>query len=88
MNHLELISMNQLEARLSLTKSPLYEMLNTGLLPRPIAISTRRKAWLAHEIDGWVALRARGAGDAEIIEYCAQVEAERLHLFDLIKKPA
>lgn len=53
-------------ARTGLSKSTLRRYVATGLFPQPIPIGPRAVAWLASEIDTWIAERAQardgGAG--------------------------
>ena len=46
-------------ARVGLGKTSLYQLIGEGRFPKPIPISDHAVAWLASEIDGWMADRVR-----------------------------
>ena len=52
-----LISLGEVERRTSLKKSKLYTMMKAGEFPRAKIISPGRRAWLASEIQAWIAQR-------------------------------
>ena len=45
-------------AATSLGKSLLYQLIAAGKFPRGIALSARRRGWLASEVAAWVTERA------------------------------
>ena len=49
----------QVEARTGLGRSSLYALIANGQFPAPIRLSANTVGWLEHEIDGWIAERAR-----------------------------
>ena len=50
---LRLISLKDVMTRTALSKSTIYQLIKDGLFPKSVNITTRRVAWLAHEIDSW-----------------------------------
>ena len=52
------ISLAEAERLTSLKKSKLYMMMKEGDFPRSRVISAGRRAWLASEIQSWIAQRA------------------------------
>ncbi len=43
--------------RTGLSRSQIYRLEAEGSFPKHIKLSERASAWLAHEIDGWIAER-------------------------------
>ena len=54
---LRLISLKDVMTRTALSKSTIYQLIKDGAFPKQRAITTRRVAWLAHEIDSWLSER-------------------------------
>ena len=54
---LRLISLKDVMTRTALSKSTIYQLIKDGLFPKSVNITTRRVAWLAHEIDSWLSER-------------------------------
>jgi prophage regulatory protein len=54
-----LIRRPDVEARTGLPRSTLYDAIERGSFPRPIKLSERSVAWVASEVDAWVASRIR-----------------------------
>ena len=52
-----LISLKDVMTRTALSKSTIYQLIKDGLFPKSVNITTRRVAWLAHEIDSWLSER-------------------------------
>ncbi len=46
------------EAQTGLKKTALYEKVKAGDFPRPVAIGTRARGWLASEVAAWIESRA------------------------------
>lgn len=59
-----LISINEVCDRTSLSRTTLWRMTRAGDFPAPITITGMRKAFVAAEIDDWIASRI-SARDAE-----------------------
>ncbi|MCL4790433.1 MAG: AlpA family transcriptional regulator [Gammaproteobacteria bacterium] len=51
----------EVEARTGLPRSTLYDAIKRGSFPRPIKLSERSVAWVASEVDAWVAARIHEA---------------------------
>ena len=54
---LRLISLKDVMTRTALSKSTIYQLIKDGAFPKQRAITTRRVAWLVHEIDSWLSER-------------------------------
>ena len=52
-----LISLKDVERLTSLKKSSIYSLIAKGRFPRPVKVSVRRVAWLASEVQTWIATR-------------------------------
>lgn len=52
----------QVESRIGLSRSTLYDYIQAGRFPPPIRVGTRAVGWLASEVDAWL---------------CAQIERSR-----------
>jgi prophage regulatory protein len=58
-----LIDFEQVQARTGrLSKATYWRLRRKFLFPEPISVSPGRKAWLASEIDAWVAARVAARG--------------------------
>ncbi len=53
-----LITVRDLQARLTLSRSTLWRMARDGELPRPIALTSHRVAWRERDIAAWITTRA------------------------------
>jgi prophage regulatory protein len=53
----KLLRRPQVEAKVGLRRSSLYDLLKRGEFPQPIKIGERCIAWLESEIDTWIAQR-------------------------------
>lgn len=54
---LRLLSLKDVLARTALSKSTIYQLIKDNAFPKSINITTRRVAWVAHEIDNWLSER-------------------------------
>ncbi|GMU73557.1 MAG: hypothetical protein AMXMBFR42_30100 [Burkholderiales bacterium] len=54
---MELLRVDEVLDRLRVSKACLYRMIRAGRAPGPIKVSAKRSAWLASEIDRYVAGR-------------------------------
>lgn len=52
-----LIRRKQVEARTGLSRSTIYELIQTGRFPRPVPLVGRTVAWTESSIDNWIAER-------------------------------
>ena len=56
----------QVQARVGLCRSRIYQLIETGNFPRQIKLSDRATGWLESEIDQWILERVRAReGDNE-----------------------
>ncbi|MCP5450968.1 MAG: AlpA family phage regulatory protein [Gammaproteobacteria bacterium] len=46
--------LRDVEATTALRKSKIYQMVKEGSFPAPIALTTKSKAWVGSEVNGWV----------------------------------
>jgi prophage regulatory protein len=58
-------------------RSTAYQQIADGLLPKPVLIGLRAKAFPQHEIDAVVAARIAGSTPEEIRELVASLHAKR-----------
>lgn len=54
----------QVEVRVGLTRSTIYEQMALGKFPKPVRLSSQRVGWLEHEIEEF--LKARIAARDEV----------------------
>lgn len=61
-----LMRLHDVEAKTALRKSKIYQMVKEGSFPAPIALTTKSKAWIGSEVNGWVRdkIAASRQGDA------------------------
>lgn len=62
---LEVLRLPQLQRRVPLSRSRIYEMVAADEFPRPISLGPRAVGWLASEVDQWLRARvedSRGTG--------------------------
>lgn len=59
-----LIRRAEVIARVGLCKASIYNRMNAGEFPRPVAIGGGRVAWLESDIDNWINERLAEAGRA------------------------
>ena len=52
---LKILRRRQVEQRVGLTRSPLYQRIKDGAFPAPIRLGSKAVGWLEHEIDRWLA---------------------------------
>jgi len=52
-----LLRRKTVEARTGLARSTLYQMMQTGLFPKPVRIGGRAVAWPETEVDAWIEAR-------------------------------
>ena len=54
---LTILRRRQVEARVGLRRSTIYQGVADGTFPRPIRLGARSVGWLAHEVERWLADR-------------------------------
>ena len=59
--HVKVLRLPALMARVGLRRSAIYELIQRGEFPRPIKLSPRAVGRLAAEVDEWLASRERAA---------------------------
>jgi prophage regulatory protein len=52
-----LLRLADVQRRVGLKRSTVYELVRRGEFPPPIHLSSRCTAWLAEEIDSWIKAR-------------------------------
>lgn len=45
----------------NLSRSSIYHLIQDGHFPAPVAIGGQARAWIKHEVEGWVAQRIRAS---------------------------
>lgn len=56
-----LVRMPEVKAICGLSRSSIYHLIQEGNFPAPVAIGGRARAWIKHEVEGWVAQRIRAS---------------------------
>ena len=59
-----LLTRSEVEARLGIKRSALYQMMADGKFPRPLRLSARAVRWPASEVERWIASLPRSRGAA------------------------
>jgi len=61
---LRIIRLPEVIKRTGLPRASIYQQMALGIFPKPIALSTRSRGWIASEVDAWIAarIRARSVG--------------------------
>ncbi|MBY3625393.1 AlpA family phage regulatory protein [Acinetobacter sp. CUI P1] len=54
---MRLIRRKEVQLRTGLGASSIYALMQKDLFPKPVALSTRRVAWIESDIDLWIAER-------------------------------
>lgn len=54
---MELLSIRQVATRLSIGRTALWQLAKRPDFPRPVQVTTGRKAFVAAEIDRWISAR-------------------------------
>ena len=54
---LTILRRKQVEARVGLRRSTIYQGVADGSFPRPVRLGARSVGWLSHEIERWLADR-------------------------------
>jgi len=57
-SHLEIWRLSELERRIGMKKSWIYDQVKAGAFPQPVHIGARARGWLADEVNAWIAARA------------------------------
>lgn len=59
-----LIRRKQVEARTGLSRSTIYELIQSGRFPRPVPLVGRTVAWTESSVDKWIAERIAASNAA------------------------
>jgi prophage regulatory protein len=51
---LTILRRKQVEARIGLSRSTIYERIKVGTFPAPISLGAKSVGWLESEIDAWL----------------------------------
>lgn len=51
---LRILRRKQVEARIGLSRSTIYDGINAGTFPKPISLGTQSVGWIEAEIDQWI----------------------------------
>jgi len=65
------------QERTACARSTLYNLINDGLFPRPVAISSRTVAWPETEVEAINQLRVSSASEDEVRALVIQLESSR-----------
>jgi prophage regulatory protein len=55
--NLKILRLNQVIAKIGVSKSGLYVLIQQGLFPRPIELGPRSRGWIEYEIEAWIEQR-------------------------------
>lgn len=58
-----LLNRAEVERRVGLQRSAIYDAMRRGGFPEPIRVTGRAVRWSRAEIESWIAARPRAAGD-------------------------
>jgi len=61
-----LMRLRDVEAKTALRKSKIYQMVKDGDFPAPIALTTKSKAWIGSEVNGWVRDKIAASRQGEV----------------------
>ncbi len=56
---MRVLRLDEVVARVGLSKSTLWRYIDEGDFPPPIKLGPRASGWIEHEIDEWIASRPR-----------------------------
>jgi len=56
-----LLRLPQVRAKVGLSRSTIYRLVDAGKFPRPLKLSAQTVAWRASELDEWLESRPRTA---------------------------
>ena len=61
---MQLLRLPEVLKKVSLSRTPLLNMVKAGTVPQPVKITDRAVAWIDEEVDQWIADRAAERGAA------------------------
>lgn len=56
---LTILRRKQVEARIGLSRSTIYERIKAGTFPAPISLGAKSVGWLESEVDAWLSSQIR-----------------------------
>lgn len=65
------------------SRSAIYQQIERGLFPKPVALGGRAVAWPAHEVGAMIAARIAGLPDAELRTLVLRLYTDRTKLIQL-----
>lgn len=57
MSNVRILRLPQVESRVGLHKSAIYQRIAAGTFPRPVKLGPRASGWVEAEVDGWLEAR-------------------------------
>jgi prophage regulatory protein len=78
--HLKLIRTRDTLAKTGVGATTAWRMQQKGLFPSAVRTGPKAVRYLEHEIDAWIAARARGLTDEELRAFVAKMHADRAAL--------
>ena len=72
------ISMRQLRDRIGLSKTSIYNRINSGTFPRPVPIGPKRVVFIESEVEGWMRAQIgqdRKGGQSDAARHALAVKA-------------
>jgi len=51
---IDFLQLNQVLAKLNITKATLYVWMKKGVFPRPVKFSSKNVKWIAVDVDAWI----------------------------------
>lgn len=58
-----LLTRNQVQARVNLSRTAIYRMMRKGQFPLPLKLGTKAVRWPESELNEWLRTRPRAVGD-------------------------
>ena len=58
-----LLNRGEVERRVGLQRSALYDAMRRGEFPEPLRVTARAVRWSQAEVEAWIAARPRATGD-------------------------
>jgi prophage regulatory protein len=62
---LTILRRKQVEARIGLSRSTIYERIKAGTFPSPISLGAKSVGWLESEIDAWLSSQIKKSRKAD-----------------------
>ena len=63
---LTILRRKQVEARIGLSRSTIYERIKAGTFPSPISLGAKSVGWLESEIDAWLSSQIKKSRKADL----------------------